>query len=188
MTEYYCRVEAGGQRLWGYREARTRDLALECFIQDQGVKEEEISSSFADKVDMFRVSRFKGYIYNNADPWGCDPPFTLDLISKTKKSDIKKYEADVSHDELDCGVTNPKWHAARILWMIQNPESLKDPISVDNLCSGERVLCVPVILDGWHRYFAHLYLNKRRMPVLYGGRVDLKRFFLGLRKTPPAQE
>jgi hypothetical protein len=187
MAEYYCRVDTGGQRLWGYQEARTRDLALECFIQDQNLKEEDISFSFSDRVDMVMVSRLKGFIPQTCDPWGCDPEFSLDLVSKVKESDIRDLEEDVSHDELMCNVTNANWHAARILWMVKNPESLRDPISMDNLVSGGRILCVPKILDGWHRYFAHIHLRKRKIPVLYGGRVDLKRFLTGLRKTPPLE-
>ena len=43
-----------------------------------------------------------------------------------------------------------QWHAGRIRYLISHPEQMADPILVG---PG------PVIEDGWHRFFAHLWTD-----------------------------
>jgi hypothetical protein len=184
VQQFYCRVNVGGKRYWGYREALTSDLALACFIQDKGFNEEDIGTSFADTVDHLLVKRLQEFIPEDFDPWGCETPFTLSLVEEVDEGDIEEYEADAPFDEMG-RVTNRIWHAARVLWLVMNPENLEDPISVDNHCHYGHVYPVPEIMDGWHRFYAHQFLGRERIPTLYGGRVDLKDYLSGKRDKPP---
>ena len=76
-----------------------------------------------------------------------------------------------------------KWtaetHAARIRYLMQSPEDLEAPISLDCICGGGRVYAIPVILDGWHRYFAHHALKRKTIRAGFGGRVDLLEYLTG---------
>lgn len=59
-----------------------------------------------------------------------------------------------------------------------------DPIDVDNQCSHGRVHPVPIVLDGHHRLIAAV-VARARIPVSYGGRVDLLDYLTGKRRHPP---
>jgi len=185
---FYCRVKThDGRRLWGFRSAKESDLALACFMQDEKVEEADVASSFADTVDRLRVDRLLEYIPESFDPWGCKRRFKLTMVNDVDAASLKDYDADEPHDSFMSAITNPKWHAARILWLIRSGKDLNDPISIDNKTSHGHVHPQPIILDGWHRFFAHRFLGKKRIPVLYGGRVDLKNYLAGKRQKPPEE-
>jgi hypothetical protein len=50
---------------------------------------------------------------------------------------------------------------------------------------GDIIYAVPEIIDGWHRFFAHLFLNRERILCTYGGHIDLLDYLKGETFTPP---
>lgn len=80
-----------------------------------------------------------------------------------------------------------KYHQGRIHYFVQClQDGIKlDPISIDNDCGHNLILPIPVVLDGNHRFIAHIILGIPRIPAHYGGRVDLLRYLEGKRMTPP---
>lgn len=46
-----------------------------------------------------------------------------------------------------------EWHIGRILYFIKNPDEIRD-IEVDNICNGNYICPIPVIVDGNHRFMA----------------------------------
>ncbi len=179
MPKFYCKVVVDGRPIWGYRNAKTDELALACFLQDHGLSEEHAKRGFADTVDLLKMARLLEFIPEDLDPWGCDTPFTLQDVEEVDEDHIEDLRAYESHDLATSRVTDRFWHAARILWLIKNPESLEDPISVDNHCHYGNVYPLPEIMDGWHRFFAHRFLGNETIPALYSGRVDLLRYLQG---------
>ena len=60
-----------------------------------------------------------------------------------------------------------------------------DPISIDNRCDGGNIYAQPVLLDGHHRLGASLLAGVRVIPAHYGGRIDLRDYLTGRRRTCP---
>jgi hypothetical protein len=61
-----------------------------------------------------------------------------------------------------------------------------DPINLDNVCCGVHIYAQPVIIDGHHRLGASLIAGVRTILVHYGGRIDLRDYLTGRRRTCPA--
>lgn len=59
-----------------------------------------------------------------------------------------------------------------------------DPIDVDNICAHGRVYPIPTVIDGHHRLIAAV-VARARIPMQYGGRVDLRDYLTGRRRRPP---
>jgi len=157
-------------------------------------------------VDYVLVSRLNEYLTNDMDPWGCTPEaFSLSYLQKVDPKSLILYDGSLPNSGLDvpcaqrpwysgvgkkaASVTafEPRaWHAARCLWLAQNRAELETPIEMDNHCYEGKVYPLPVLLDGWHRFFTHLLLKKEKIAVSYGGRVDLLNYLTGKRKTPPS--
>lgn len=178
MTKFYCRATVGDDIFWEYRKARNVDQARRDF--SWGIKEEDRSHILVDVPNYIIVSRLLEFVPDDLDPWGCDVPFTLHAVSEATDADIKLFEAEESYQKHTNSYSpSRQWHAARILWMTQNPESLTDPIELDNHCHMGRIYPVPEITDGWHRLYAHKYLGSKKIPALYGGRADLLDYLSG---------
>lgn len=81
------------------------------------------------------------------------------------------------------------YHRRRIRFFVDmlKSDEILDPITIDNDCHNGRVYPYPIVLDGHHRFIAHLVLNRRFMAVLYSGRTDVLSFLKGRRKTAPAE-
>lgn len=51
-----------------------------------------------------------------------------------------------------------EWHMGRALYFIKHPEEMKD-IEVDNICNGNYICPIPIIIDGNHRLMAAMWLH-----------------------------
>ena len=78
-----------------------------------------------------------------------------------------------------------EWHIGRIIYFINHPEEIRD-IDIDNQCECDQILPIPVIVDGWHRYAASIWLydqgELKEIHCTYGGRVDVLEYLQGKRK------
>lgn len=186
MMNFYCRVQTkDGRRVWGYQRAHDNCLALDCFLQDHNIEEDDVVEKITDVPEKILLARLMEFIPSDFDPWGCDPPFNWRDVHSADESSIETLGADKSYSDTEEIIQNPAWHAARIMYLLKNPQLLEDPISIDNQCNNGMVYPIPIILDGWHRIFAHRILGSEKLQVFYGGRVDLLRYLAGKRKKPP---
>lgn len=187
--EYFCTTPKNGRLLSGYRTALSADLALSCFVQDVGA-EETSARSKAIPVTKILLSRLREYLPTDIDPWSCEGSFNIDEVQALSWSEVQDmrpsvrlpYERFLSKGKhIGQGV----WHEARIRWLMERPKHLAFPLEIDNLCGEGSVYPVPVLLDGWHRYFASCLLNLKTVYISYGGRTDLLDYLAGKRKNPP---
>lgn len=192
QKEYFCKVVMkDGSIRFGIRKAPTSDLAMSCFMQDEGIDENDsnIGRSTAYESEFVLIDRLLVFIDKNLDPWSCDEPFLLRHVSEVDDSNIEDLGADKPWDPTieDFPHSNNHWfHASRVLWLTKHPEYLQDPLQMDNDCFNGCIYPIPVILDGWHRFFAHRFLGMDKIPVSYSGRIDLLRYLTGKRKTAPS--
>jgi hypothetical protein len=139
--------------------------------------------------DVLILSRLSKFIPKGEDPWGCSPRLTLRSVSKASNKDIGVLGAG-DHTTRPDDPEIPayrRWHVARIRWILLNPEGLEDPISVDNVCDGGNVYPIPVIIDGWHRIYAHRFLGRKTIRANYGGRLDLLDYLTGKTDLVPEE-
>lgn len=59
-------------------------------------------------------------------------------------------------------------------------------LEVDCRCDRGHVYAWPLLLDGHHRFAGAILAKKRHINVEFGGRVDLREYLEGKRRTPPA--
>lgn len=128
-------------------------------------------------MNTIYLDRLTSFIGSN-DPWevGFDPS----LLGRVRKPNLEMYSTS---KQPQCWTALD--HARRIRTIMGNPDWYNDPIHLDNDCDGNRIYPIPIILDGWHRYFAHVATGDNIIKVIYGGRVDLLRYLEGKRKTCP---
>lgn len=181
MGEWKVDVIVDNEAFEGLVLAETQDEAINVFLADIEGEIEEASAVSIHHVLMDRLVDFLG----EPDPWGVD--FTLSMVADVTPDERKA--ACVAFDSImgqeDGRASDPKWHAARIAYLIANPERLEDPIEIDNHCNGGVIYPIPEILDGWHRYYAHLWLKKPTIRATYGGLVDLLEYLEGLTDVIP---
>ena len=124
----------------------------------------------------FRLDRMLEYLWVWEDPWGVG--FCSEEIGKGDSQESKPFSGSTLFPQ-------PAWHAGRIRYLMANPEVFEFPIEVDCECSGGHVLPMPVILDGWHRYFGHLWLGRDTIRATFGGLVDVREYLQGLIDVRP---
>lgn len=136
----------------------------------------------SDAVDRVLVSRLR----KHADPffilgWPGNPP-TLAEIKRQKPS---RYRA-VARRSFKA---RTRYDYGRIAYFVRQLEQGGEiePIEIDCYCEGHHVYPEAMILDGCHRFCAHILLRKRRIPILFGGRVDLLEWLRGERKQCPME-
>lgn|GEM_PF-2396584 len=136
----------------------------------------------SDDADMVLVSRLR----KHADPfyvlgWPGNPP-TLVEIKRQKPS---RFRAIARRSF----ATRTRYDYGRIAYFVQQLEQgcEIEPIMVDCFCDGGRIYPEAVILDGCHRFCAHVLLRKRRIPIFFGGRVDLLEWLRGERRECPME-
>jgi hypothetical protein len=161
-----------GEQHEGFLSAETQEEALRAFEVDvEGTVEE----GYAERVNHLLVQRLRDYD-TTSDPWGVG--FKFSMIDE-----VNEIVADVQYDALlkqgDDEADNPYWHAARIRWLLEHPDEMQYPIEVDNKCHNGRIYAMPDILDGWHRFFAHLHAGRKTIRASYSGRVDLLEYLEG---------
>jgi len=185
MPDYYVVVDIKEGRKEGYILAENRDVALVSFLAKEDIPEDDVhdDSWTVTKVYHLRMDRLSDFL-GEPDPWGCDVEFDPSMIG----DDDGTVTANTSNDDFTSPVTNHRWHAARILYLTRHPDQLLNPVEVDNQCFGGRIYPIPKILDGWHRYYAHLHLGFDRIRCTYGGLVDLLHYLEGKTDELPCED
>lgn len=102
---------------------------------------------------------------------------------------IEAYRSDPGiHDGKDHGWWRTAfYHRGRALYfaeLLAAGEAV-DPISIDCECWGRTIYPVPVLLDGYHRLAGALLARAEKLPATFGGRVDLRDYLTGRRRTRP---
>lgn len=75
------------------------------------------------------------------------------------------------------------YHLGRLAYfvrLLKSGESLT-PIEVDNRCDNSQVYPEAIILDGHHRFGASLLVNEPKIPISYGGCIDVLEWLIGVR-------
>jgi len=117
------------------------------------------------KTHYFYMDRLMEYgLHDFEDPWG--EGFRLEMVLNGTSQEHEPYS--------DSGIErNASWHAARIRYLMVHPKDLEDPIWIDCECNGDRILAQPCIIDGWHRFFAHIVLQRVVIAATFGGLCDV---------------
>ena len=136
------------------------------------------------------LARLAGYgIRSDRDPWNVG--FQPDMV---KTGDDLPTESEPFSEGAVAGMLDSgkvaEWdaerHAARVSHIMQSPE-LRNPIEIDCLCSGNQILNIPVILDGWHRLHAHWALRRRHILATFSGNTVLLDYLTGVTNEPPEE-
>jgi hypothetical protein len=187
MPDYYVSIDVNGDKQEGYVLAKNRGVAVHQFMHHLGLSEEGDEEWSAAKVYHIRMDRLSSYL-DEPDPWVAG--FKREMIEEDDGSIVANtpYDGSISWAErllLTPLAIGPRWHAARIIYLTQHIDQMLTPICIDNMCEGDRIYPVPEILDGWHRYYAHLHLGFKRIRCTYGGLVDLLRYLEGKTDEQP---
>jgi len=121
-------------------------------------------------VDSLIVERLWQFYDGWFDPW--EVGFKMEMIGQ---GDWVQSEPFRPPDDL----WDAERHAARIRYLVSNPQFLEDPVEIDNVCDGGHIYAEPVILDGHHRLAAHVWLGMERINATYGGRCDFLEYLKG---------
>jgi hypothetical protein len=113
------------------------------------------------------------------DPWGAGFDLGMVFDGSSVQSEWKPFSL-YSDGNLDS-----EGHAARVRYIMGDETILRDPICIDCECHNGAIIVTPVIIDGWHRLFAHWALKKCFIRAHFGGRVDLLEFLTGAIEIPP---
>jgi hypothetical protein len=132
-----------------------------------------------DPVYLVRLDRLREYDIPMHDPWGVR--FTKAMICQGTGLRAEPYNPS------EPKAWKAKDHAARIRYLMQDPEALETPISLDCVCYGMHVAAIPDLLDGHHRLFAHEALGYNVVRASFGGRLDLLDYLTGLTDTKPEE-
>lgn len=185
MPDYFVSIDINGDKREGYILAKNRDVALSRFMSTEGIAEICDDDWAVVKVYHIRMDRLSSYI-DEPDPWGVG--FKREMIDQ----DDGSIAADFPNSILNPAFNDPaviscmeRWHAARIVYLMQHIDQMLTPICIDNQCHAGRIYPIPEILDGWHRYYAHLHLGFGRIRCTYGGLVDLLDYLEGKTDDQP---
>lgn len=136
----------------------------------------------------FRMDRLQEFFRDRKDPWGAG--FREVFVKKARlvPESFSAYVETEGAQKISegfaaiCGRT-PAWsgrkHAGRVRFLMGRPDLLSDPIVIDCVCAGGRVYPIPILIDGWHRYFAHKLLGSPTIRASFGGVVDLAEYLSG---------
>lgn len=75
------------------------------------------------------------------------------------------------------------YHLQKIKYFIDH--GIDKPIDLDNISIKGRILPLPIIIDGRHRYLAALLRRDKTIQCTYSGREDLLRYLTGESNIPP---
>lgn len=125
-----------------------------------------------DLIDEILVDRLFKLV--SEDPWGAGFKMKMLDESLSKRSAYYGWFED----------WDARLHADRIRYLADAPE-LHDPIQIDNLCDRDHIYPVPLIVDGHHRLFAHVWLGLKTIGANYSGRYDLLDYLKGKRDSLP---
>ena len=137
--------------------------------------------SDADLVDSVLVSR----LYQQVDPF-----HVLGWIAGGRP----RLETIMRHSPLDFVPLSvrspfPRYDYGRISFFVRRlrAKDSVEPIELDCFCDRHHIYPEVVVLDGHHRFCAHLLLQKRRLPVLFSGRIDVLEWLRGERRLCPEE-
>ena len=133
-------------------------------------------SDSEDIIDMLLVERLEEFFGDTYDPW--DSGFNQDLLEVEGLPLIDESYSETV-DSGGKGSWSAEKHAGRILFLTTSEKDLEEPIVLDCKCDRGHVYPEPILIDGWHRYFAHRALGRIFIPVSFSGRVDLKEYLAG---------
>lgn len=93
------------------------------------------------------------------------------------------FVTDYNRDEDDV------YNFGRVIYFIDQIKAgiVIDPIALDCVCNNGRVYPEPLIIDGWHRFAAHVIAKAPTIRASFSGRVDLLDYLIGKRKTCPQE-
>lgn len=138
----------------------------------------------ASEVDVIRMDRILELIPTEHWEWDDSGKITLNDISialnngtvDTPQPYGDTYKYPVSEKK------NRDYHISRILFFVKHKEQIKE-LDIDNMCDGYYIAPIPVIVDGWHRYAAAIWLYKKgeldKISCKYGGREDVLQYLRG---------
>lgn len=128
--------------------------------------------------DIIRIDRLLHFIPKDSFSWNKNEFIDFDDIEQAMKNNTSEI-SDPFGDTYKHIVTEEKdknWHIGRIIYFIKHPDEIRD-IEIDNQCYGMTIYPEPIIVDGWHRYAAAIYLYQHgelsEIHCRYGGRVDV---------------
>lgn len=134
--------------------------------------------------DMILIDRLSDFFPVNSWQWNEGEVVELDDIT-CAIHDGQPEESEPFGDNwkhLCMENKSTEWHIGRILYFIKHPDEIRD-IDIDNMCNGNYICTIPVILDGNHRFMAAMWLHDQgemdKVHCLYGGRTDLLNYLTG---------
>ncbi len=102
-----------------------------------------------------------------------------------KSADIEKglinNIPEISEEEnlLHTDTSTKNWHIGRILFYINNNQTVKSSIKIENYEINGQLLTIPTMVEGHHHYLALCFLKKKTATVLYSGRPDVINYLKG---------
>lgn len=126
-----------------------------------------------DLVDRIYVKRLREYL----DPWQKFGWVPTDVAIVNAVETFVEDERDFYYD-----LGRIKFFREQL-----NQGVVLDPIELDCRCDRGFCYADPVILDGWHRFAAHILANIEIIEVNFGGRVDLLDYLTGKSNEKPEQ-
>jgi len=144
--------------------------------------------------DIILTKRFSEYYEDIA--WN-ENPITDEMVKYAIENGVTGEPTPYGNTELVADWVkivdrSDEWHVARIIYFINNPYEIRD-IWVDNKCyhgrypGTSRILPIPFITDGHHRYRAVAYLGLDKFHCQYSGRMDLLAYLTGENDVKPIE-
>ena len=131
----------------------------------------------------FLINRLLNYF--PSDDWGWNHKENINMSDIDKA--IDNYVEETEHYNGSIQRTK-EWHIGRILYFINHPKEIKD-IKIENICGGDFVPTVPIIMDGYHRFIAAVYRcfcgEEDEIQCDYHGRKDIFDYLVGNTKHKP---
>lgn len=123
-------------------------------------------------MDIILTKRLLIFLYHIKDPWCVN--FKMDLLNDVKGKEKERY--------IPINLKDKYWHVRRINYLINSPSDLFYPINIRSDCTGTfteqstQYIETPNLIDGWHRFFAHIHLGYETIICNYRGQAKLLKY------------